>query len=77
MNEKGGVREGGGRKGGEKDEQGRASVAQKCCSSQTFSRVKSTSPVSCTCNVYAGKNFNANVVLSGGTNMFVGFLGTG
>ena len=30
-----------------------------------------------TCDVYARKNFNANVVLSGGTNMFVGFLGTG
>ena len=30
-----------------------------------------------TCDVYARKNFNANVVLSGGTNMFVEFLGTG
>ena len=30
-----------------------------------------------TCDVYARKNFNANVVLSGGTNMFVKFQGTG
>ena len=44
-------------------------MAQIRCSSQTFS-VKSTSAVSCTCNVYPGKNFDANVVLSGGTNMF-------
>ena len=27
-------------------------------------------------DVYARKNFNANVVLSGGTSMFVEFLGT-